>query len=467
LKIENGLHVIGPPLTRLADKLSDKNWITAWLLDPGRLRPNPHMPRLRVAANDAHVLASYLFGSPSKESPVQWQGGNSKTGAELFVRGGCRGCHTIGETQPPEWSTAPDLAGIGLKVRGDWLFRWLVAPRAYNPATPHPQMNLGEREIRDLVAFLMTHREGADAVAAASAATSDNEPSTPETLLRRFDCARCHRLDAFVLFERPTGWMAPPRGCAGCHTPDDTLEPAEAASIDPATALAEGRRLITYYNCRGCHQIEGQGGVIANFLERKSFAPPSLDGEGARVRTAWLIEYLQKPRILRPWLEIHMPNFDLTAAQARMLAAYFAAVSGVPAADASHDPVADDLIARGQRRLLHYKCLQCHPTADGKPERQDLDTEDLSIDLGLAATRLRPAWLREFLAHPKHIAGNTTRMPAVFYDSDSNPKVDDPQREIESITAYLENMSRMPLPAEGPPGAAAETPAIDWTTEKY
>jgi len=166
LTVEDGLHPIGPPLTALHTKVTNADWIVAWLLKPNRLRLNQHMSKLRITAAEARAVAAHLYSGPPPTAPaVPWKGGDARKGEQLFVARGCRGCHTIGATVPPEWTRAPDLAGIGIKLRGDWLFNWIKSPRTYNPDTAMPQVTLNDDEIRNLVAFLLSHREGAAVVA--------------------------------------------------------------------------------------------------------------------------------------------------------------------------------------------------------------------------------------------------------------------------------------------------------------
>lgn len=243
------------------------------------------------------------------------------------------------------------------------------------------------------------------------------------------------------------------------------MQPVAAASIDVTGALTEGRRLVAYYNCRGCHRIDGQGGIIADYIERKSFAPPTLEGEGARVQTSWLVDYLQQPRSLRPWLGIHMPDFGLTPAEAQMLATYFAVLASVQAADEPPKSASSELATLGERRFVRHKCIQCHVAVTGAAIPAGIDPEDLSIDLRLTKVRLRPSWIRKFLAHPKTVVGTATRMPAVFYDSDGDPKVDAPEQDIAAITEYLIQMTEAHGVPATPPNADAT--AIDWSTQPY
>lgn len=468
----DGLHVIGPPLTALRTKIADPHWLVAWLLKPAHLRHQPLMRNFHLTAAQAQTLAKYLYaGSPPAPGTVRWQGGDARIGATLFVTRGCRGCHAIAAAQTSSLPRVPHLAGIGVKVRGDWLFSWLKSPRSYNPDTAMPQLVLSDDDIRHLIAFLLSHREGAEVVAAAPRFTPRIAAAGALPLIERFDCAKCHLINGSQWVQPTTNWSLVPRACTNCHEPSSL--PARLDSVTPGTAatdpaLHDGRLLVAYYNCRGCHRIEDSGGAIADFLERKTFAPPALDGEGARVQTSWLVDFLQHPKNLRPWLQIRMPDYGLSDIEAAVLARYFAALAHVAPADESPESVSDDTAALGTRRFAHFKCVQCHPANADAPLPEGVDREDLSINLVLAKTRLRPSWVRNFLARPKAVVGTETRMPAVFYTTDGAPKVDEPQRDIEAITAYLLKMSEaggVGLPREAPD--PEPTTQIDWSTHPY
>jgi cytochrome c2 len=464
-------HAIGPPLTKLGAKLADPNWLVAWLLHPTRLRPHKLMRRLRIQVDEARVLAGYLY-TPAAPLPgnsaAAWQGGDPHTGEKLFVSRGCRGCHSIGSTEPSLVTQAPDLAGIGVKVRPEWLFDWLKSPRSYDPNTAMPQLALSDDDIRHLVAFLMSHREGEALVAAAPRFLHGAPAQQARATIARFNCPKCHLVTGFQKIEPTTRWAVVPEGCANCHQSSEASAPAGAtpSGDNPdALVLKNGRMLIGFYNCRGCHRIEGSGGVIAEHLERKTFAPPTLDGEGARVQTSWLVDFLQRPTNLRPWLQMRMPTYGLTATEAAALARYFAVLARTPAADEPPMAVTDQAAAVGRRRLAHFKCAQCH-SVGGETEPCTVDPEDLSIDLMLAKRRLRPSWVRDFLARPKAMVGTETRMPAVFYSIDGVPKVEHPEDDIAAIAAYLFQMTEPPHTERGPDGEKQQ-PAIDWSVYPY
>lgn len=466
-------HPIGPPLTKLGAKLVDPNWLVAWLLHPSRLRPHKLMRTLRIQADEARVLAGYLYtgAPPPGNTSTAGRGGNAAVGETLFVSRGCRGCHSIGSAEHSQVTSAPDLAGIGVKVRPEWLFDWLKAPRSYDPNTAMPQLVLRDDDIRHLVAFLMSHREGAALIAKAPRFRRDGSAEQARATIARFNCAKCHLVSGFQKIEPTTKWAVVPTGCTDCHQSNEASTPAGATPSNDSPnelTLNNGRMLVGYYNCRGCHRIEGRGGVIAEHLERKSFAPPALDGEGARVQPSWLIDFLQRPTNLRPWLQMRMPHYGLSRAEAAALARYFATLAHAAPDDESPADATDEIVNFGGRRFAHFKCVQCHPTSiDAGP--CTADPEDLSIDLALAKTRLRPSWVRDFLARPKAIVGTETRMPAVFYDTEGIAKVDHPTDDIAAIAGYILRMSELPQ-ARVMDGDAEGSPpeqAIDWSTAPY
>jgi len=177
---------------------------------------------------------------------------------------------------------------------------------------------------------------------------------------------------------------------------------------------------------------------------------------------------------VRPWLKIKMPVFSFSEDQARVLVEGFSAVADVrnPYTYVAKAEAVPERFQRGIRRFRHYKCLQCHPTSIDQGLPEDVDPEDLSINLMLTKARLRPEWIRDFMARPKQIAGNQTRMPTAFYTVDGEPKVERPREDIEDITIYMMAMVEEPevtLKAleEERTRQEEEEHAVDWTTVDY
>jgi mono/diheme cytochrome c family protein len=443
---EESVSPVGPPLTALPSKISDSRWLVAYLSKPSRLQPGTLMPDFAMKPDEVKEVVRFLYPSAEPAASAAATGGDVRQGQLLFVARGCKGCHGSVRGEPSLSARIPQLAGVGLKVRADWLGAWLKSPRSYNAHTAMPRLTLSDEDIRHLTAYLMSRREGESLVRAAQPPAGKGDAAAGRAVIEHYGCAGCHEVD---------GFPKPPAPLAAL--------PSDGTDGD----VRRGRLLVSYYGCRGCHRIEGRGGRIANYLERKTFAPPTLEDEGKRVQTSWLVEFLQAPGSLRPWMRMHMPDYGLSKTEAQTLARFFAALAGIPAQDEPHPPVAEDVTIRGLRRLAHYKCVQCHPLGDEVPAA---DPEDQAINLSLARIRLRPSWVRAFLANPKKLIGTQTRMPAVFYTSDGMPRVEHPEQDIDSITAYLMHATEpldVALERQKAQREAARGTTVDWSKVQY
>jgi cytochrome c2 len=226
-----------------------------------------------------------------------------------------------------------------------------------------------------------------------------------------------------------------------------------------------GEWIVTQNNCRGCHMIEEDAKPrIDEFLGLKTYVPPRLVGEGEKVQPQWAFQYLSNPNRMRPWLKMMMPNFSFTYEEADALIEYFSATAQSPSdakAPYVHIPRREDMVdlevEMGEYRVLADKCMQCHPISMEEELPEDVKLEDLSINLMLSKTRLRPEWIKNFLRDPDKYAGAGTKMPYVFYTPDGAPKVSDAKMWIDYITNYLMVMEGVPqAPAEEEPEAEEE-----------
>jgi len=246
----------------------------------------------------------------------------------------------------------------------------------------------------------------------------------------------------------------------------------------PATQAQQAWRnqawMVAHLNCSGCHRLTDRDPHIARYFERKNMVPPNLQDVGARLQGQYMYQFVMEPKQVRPWLKMRMPTFGFTEAQSRTLVEGFAASVAVtnPYTYVAKENIAQDRFQRGIRRFRVYKCVQCHPTSIDQGLPEGVDPEDLSINLMLSKTRLRPEWIRDFLERPKQIAGAQTRMPTVFYTVDGTPKVERPKDDIDDITTYLMGMVE---PPEVTLQAAEETKKaeeekkqqVDWSTMQY
>ena len=134
---------------------------------------------------------------------------------------------------------------------------------------------------------------------------------------------------------------------------------------DPARRVAHGRYLAQKFNCVGCHRIEDNAPPVQQYFpptELAVKAPPPLWGEGSRVYSSWLFNFLQNVYPIRPALQpgsatagpqggIRMPTFPLTAEERAALAAYFVAAADAEAQQLKrHVTAVDTWVADAKRR---------------------------------------------------------------------------------------------------------------------
>jgi cytochrome c2 len=519
-----------PPLAGLRTKLVDATaWVPAWLKEPGRLRPGTLMPEFGLTDDEATKIAAFVLSLPAGTPlpPVDLGAASAEEGERLFTERGCRGCHAVAADEASVSPRVPNLAGVGSRVRAEWLDRWIADPRAVDPDAAMPKVALTDGERHALVAYLRTLGGGMPAAPAVDPSRVD--PAEGRELVRRYECAGCHRIEGFEkarpsvpdlaefarrpvdeldfgaardvprtkwdwlerklrdprAFESPQVKLKMPvlrltdeeRGQIATWLLGQGGPPPPAPYRVAASPAARAIRAVAWMtarrNCNGCHRLGDREPRLARFFERKNLLPPVLDGVGARLQGEYLYRFLLEPQQVRPWLQLRMPDFGFTEGEAQVLVAGFAAAGAVanPYTHVAAARLPPDRVERGKRRFAHFKCAQCHPTSleHGLPE--GLDPEDVSINLMLAKTRLRPDWIRRFLARPKEIAGVQTRMPTVFYTIDGQPKLERPDDDIDDITLYLMGMAEPPEAAaaaeEEAKKKAAEERAVDWTTYKY
>lgn len=517
-----------PPLDRVRDKLSSPGWAFNWLTQPLDLRPQTNMPDFQLQDDEAADIVAYLYqpGDEPASTTRRARGGSAERGKRLFDTRGCRGCHSAERGRPSPSVRAPNLFDVGRKVRADWLASWLEDPRAYNPETLMSVPTLTAQERRDVSTYLMTLEGDAQAGAVERAIElSEHDPENGRRLFQLYGCYGCHGLEEFVDLPRPgvavsevahktrtdlpfgnsdvarTKWdwvatkIESPRTYATAEMPlrmprfrfeDGDVEalttfylnnaPYELPSrfhVSPpprTKTLQRGDQLLRLYNCRGCHAFEeGQEPAIAANLELKTMAPPRLVGEGEKVQPQWLYGFLRQPTVVRPWLEIRMPDFRLTHEDAETLTDTFFELAGDSRATYPYillprrEDITAEEIEMGEYRVRTDKCVQCHPVTLGAGLPEGVELQDLAINLMLAKSRLRFDWIKNFLRNPDRYAGRDTRMPFVFYDPDGNPKVEDPELWIDLTAKFLMVMEELPEAAEESLEEIRPGSEIDWT----
>jgi DnaK suppressor protein len=95
------------------------------------------------------VVAAALLAAPAaaQEARDRLVG----RGQEAFATNGCYGCHMVGKAGTP---IGPELSHVGARYTPEYLARWLRDPALQRPSSHMPALELSERDIRALAAYL-------------------------------------------------------------------------------------------------------------------------------------------------------------------------------------------------------------------------------------------------------------------------------------------------------------------------
>ncbi|MGH7790552.1 MAG: c-type cytochrome [Candidatus Binatia bacterium] len=418
---------------------------------------------------------------------------------------GCRGCHGFVEGEAParlgaDKDIAPNLHNIADKTDARWMFHWLKDPRAYSPEARMPSLRLSDPEAVALVSYLMTLGQPKNGAPVDGALKDPQTIKDGEALVRKYGCAGCHNIPGMEQESRigveltvfgdkgleelffgnrtdiPVTWydwtfnkvqspriyeterieqLMPQFGLADediqailvfLKSRSEHHAPAEyrPEDMERERTLVAGRRIVERYNCIGCHVIENRGGAIRAFYEETpTFAPPVLNGEGAKVQPNWLFGFLQNPIPLRPWLKVRMPTFGLSEEETNTVVDYFLAQDRVqiPFVYVNDGNLPKDYIEAGHTLASpdYFNCFSCHQRGDIKPEGPE---EGWAPDLALARHRLNPNWIVTWLRNPQALQPGT-KMPSFYNFDDEAP--DGPEdvlggsdeKQIDALRDYI------------------------------
>jgi len=413
---------------------------------------------------------------------------------------GCRGCHgfspeetatVVGQNK----DFAPNLSRIAEKVSVRWLYYWLKNPHDYSPTTPMPSLRLSDTEAQAITSYLMTLGEKSEAAPEALASLSNPEViAQGKTLVRKYGCHGCHDIPGMEKEARigvelttfgsktleelffgnrtdiPHTWddwtyhkLKEPRTYATerieqlmpkfdfanedikalrvfltSRTEEGVPESYLASNGQRMKNIVAGQRLIQHYNCVGCHVVEGKGGYIRSlYTDNPNFAPPILNGEGAKVRPEWFYGFLKSPVPLRPWLQLRMPTFPLSDEETRTIVDYFNAQAKlqVPYVYVDRAKLPPEHIAAGQTLMSkeYFDCFSCHQQGDKKPEGPP---DGWAPDLALAKERLNPEWIIPWIQDPQKLMPGT-KMPSFYPGGPEDILEGNEARQIEAIRDYL------------------------------
>jgi mono/diheme cytochrome c family protein len=167
--------------------------------------------------------------------------------------------------------------------------------------------------------------------------------------------------------------------------------------VNNGSVRSRGDILIEKFNCKGCHQLNKEGGTIG----------PDLTFEARKSRQEWLFSFLKSPVKIRPdhMLKARMPDFNLSDIKVNTIIEYLSSKAGesYPYTENTRRTIYLDDIRNGEK-LYHeiFACIGCHQVQGSGGEIGPNHT-DLS-------SRLKRDWLKQWLTDPRAIKPDV-RMP--------------------------------------------------------
>ncbi|PYQ11926.1 MAG: hypothetical protein DMF80_20025 [Acidobacteria bacterium] len=467
----------GPNLDGTGSKVN-AGWLYAWVRNPRGYWHETRMPNLRLTDKEAADVTAYLMslkndGFASRPRPAidakvrddivreylvaastpikeveQKLASMDERQRTLFVgektigRYGCFGCHTITGFE----KTAP--IGVELTEEGSKLVERLDFGFEEGKI-PHTLPGWVHRKLLEPRVF------------------DKDKVKRPEELLRmpKFWVGD-DEADAIV-----TGVLS--------FTKEQVPMAAQRQLSADDRFVARGQRLIREKNCQGCHQVGERGGafreiVKANLeaeqkdtLQVVGLSPPLLYndkekiGEGARVQTAWLHDFIKDPsKKIRPWLQVRMPTFEFSEDETNVVTHFFASLDKVPYPYEQKPELQAPMVAAGHDLFTRWQCIKCHVVAGKLPNQEPAF---MAPDLANVPGRLRAAWLAQWLADPQKIQPGT-RMPSNFPEKPEEnafPEIlgGDQHQQIEAVRSYLLTLGPGGPPVGGEKPKAARTAA--------
>jgi nitric oxide reductase subunit C len=98
------------------------------------------------------MLAIVAVGAVASATPV-WAGADE--GKALYDKQ-CKVCHSIGAERGKMAEKGGPLDDVGTKRDAAWLRQYLSDPKSAIPDAKMPKMKLDERQLEDLIAYMLT-----------------------------------------------------------------------------------------------------------------------------------------------------------------------------------------------------------------------------------------------------------------------------------------------------------------------
>ena len=374
------------------------------------------MPKFPLTEQEREQVITFVLGLTT-EAPAERYIYDPDPRSEALVAGrevldkfNCGGCHVI------------DMETWKFAISPDWFYEPPVMPEF-----PSLQPNVPEGELE---ASLATDRRGLQNVLIHGMPVYSQETGLPNIVDEDGVPLEPDDDESEPFYEFTLYRDAVVSGYPRLVGVQNLLIPAKSGGYGPANGTsypAYGGDLFRYLFPRVIEE-EKKTNPQANGSEAWGWLPPPLSHEGRKVQTEWLHGFLMDPHPLRPAAVMRMPNFRMTAEDASKLVNYFAAKDNadwpyeynsrrregyLASLEAAHPGRLDDamkIVTDG-----NY-CVKCHAVGDYAPKGA-IKTQ--GPQLSNVYERLRPQYVRDWIANPKRILPYTGMPVNIPYDANA------------------------------------------------
>jgi mono/diheme cytochrome c family protein len=440
--ISNGipdLNMDAPSLENIGSRLRE-GWMARWIANPKAIRPDAHMPQLRVAssAETAQAIAAYLASTGTNKSvEVKLTSDESSKARAIFETQHCDACHFTEGVGAPD-AKKLSLAEVASKYYPDALASFIGNPIAHYQWTGMPRFKLSRADCELLANWLVSRSR---AFAQTPSAATPETIQRGKQLVQTAGCLQCHALKLENKFSTmPLAQLTVAHG--GCLTGQQSVDfnfnimergaielwlSTDRAALKRNVPTEFVDRHFARLHCAECHS--------------KLENVPPLNNIGEKIKPDWAAKFIggqiaQKPRT---WLPSQMPAFPSYAAEmAQGLSERkgFAPHSTFEKPDADLARIGSELVQAPPKGL---GCVQCHANGVMMPTTSDAP----GINFAFVAERLQPQYFQRWVKKPQAIDPHT-KMPAFFSDEGTSPLKQyldgNADKQIAAIWEYLQTL---------------------------
>lgn len=145
-------------------------WLFGFLKQPARIRwwEDARMPNFHLTDYEATTLTEYFMALSNQPAPYEYTPPDQKvfpladSGAKFFNDLKCQSCHPLagkqgvvgGDTK----KIGPDLGMAPVRLKKDWMLRFLRDPQAFSPGTQMPTFGKPDEQYSAIIDFLMKQK---------------------------------------------------------------------------------------------------------------------------------------------------------------------------------------------------------------------------------------------------------------------------------------------------------------------